>query len=127
MVVVGKELILTIGQVDGVQLEVGGLKLLHEPFQRHGVPDDDTVILGTHLLNGLLHVVKAHHIIGPAVFLDQVMTETTLMHNDGMTAHVGLLTNLEVLTLGRHHTMGKELHNGLPIRGIVPRKTGIHA
>ena len=127
MVVVGKEFILTIGQVDGVQLEVGGLELLHEPFQRHGVPDDDTVILCTDLLDGFLHVVIAHHIISPTVLLDKVMTEAALVHDDGMPAHVGLLTDLEVLARRGHHTMGEELYDGLSVRGIVPCEAGIHS
>ena len=61
------------------------------------------------------------------MFLDKVMAEAALVHNDGMPAHVGLLTDFEVLARRCHHTMGEELYDGLSVRGIVPCETGIHS
>ena len=124
--IVGEELILAIGQLDGLYLQIGGLILLHEPLERHGVPDDDAIVLSADALDGLLHIVVGHNVGGPAVFLDEVMAEATLVNDDGVVLEVLAVIDDNLLAAGGHHAMGEELNDGLAVAGVIARKTGIH-
>ena len=121
------ELILAVGEVDGYDGEVVGMELAHEPFQRHRVPHDDAIVGGAYVLDGFLHVVVGHNLLGPSIVPEQVVTEAAFMHDDGMRRQgLARLYPHEPL-LGHDDAVGEQLHDAPAVRGVAAREVGIHA
>ena len=88
MTVVRHELIFSVRDVDGRELQVGGLILLDKPLERHRVPHDLTLGVAVGLQDGILHVFVAFGIAAPSVVLHQVVAETALVYDDAIFAQV---------------------------------------
>ena len=115
VVIMREEFIFSVRQVDRNQLQMVCLVFLHEPFQRHGVPKDNTVILGTDLGNGIPHVVIGLNLHIYLVVNEIVMAETALMHDDTTVGQVIDILYIQMTASGNNDTVGKELYNGVPI------------
>ena len=126
MVVARHELILAIRHVDRHQCQFVSLVFPHEPFQRHRVPEDDTVVLVDDLMEGALHIVIGHDLLRPGLFHEVVMTETAAMHDDAVVLQVFLLTDMDGFVLGGQDTMRKQLHDVLAVETVLTGVFRIH-
>ena len=113
--VVREELIFAVGQVNGNQLKVLSLVFLHEPLQRHGVPKDDAIILGTDLEDSIPHVVIGINLDIDLVVQEVVVTETALMHNHTMVVQIIDITDIDALAFGYDNAVGEKLNDRLTI------------
>ena len=127
MVVTRHELILAIGHVDRHQCQFVSLVFPHEPFQRHRVPEDDTVVLVDDFMEGTLHVVIRHNLFRPSLLHEVMMTETTSMHDYPVVLQVFLLTDMDRHGLGGQDTMRKQLYNILAVKAVLTGVLRIHA
>ena len=80
MLVVSKELILTIWEVERYYFQIVSVIFSHQPLQRHRVPKYYTIILCTNVLYGLLHVVVRNYLLGPTVFHQFVVAEALIVN-----------------------------------------------
>ena len=127
MVVTRHELILAIGHVDRHQCQFVSLVFPHEPFQRHRVPEDDTVVLVDDLMEGALHIVIGYDLLRPGLFHEVVMTETAAMHDDAVVLQVFLLTDMDGLVFGGQDTVRKQLHDVLAVETVLTGVFRIHS
>ena len=99
----------------------------HEPFQGHGIPEDDAIILCHHILDGSLHVIIGHNLFSPTLFHEIIMTKTPSMHNHTVVLQVFTLTDMDRLILRYNDTMGKELDDVLTIETVLSGIICIHS
>ena len=100
---------------------------LHEPFQRHGVPHDDTIIECADFLDGFLHVIERLNLFRPLVFLDEIVTETAFMHDDGVAGKASDILNFYGFVGGGDDAMGEELYNVVAEDGVAMSELGVHS
>ena len=81
-VVLRHELVFAIRQIDRLDGQVVGMVFPHQPLERHGVPDDDSLVVGTHFLDGLLHVVVGNDLLGPVIIINKVVAEAAFVYDD---------------------------------------------
>ena len=115
MVVVGKELIFAVWEVEWSEFQVIGMVLHHQPLQRHGVPEYHTLVFRTYRLYSFLHVVEGNDFLGPSVINQFMVTETAFMYNDGVVGQVLTRLGMDSLTFWGYQTMGEYLYNGFSV------------
>ena len=117
--VVRHEPVLSVGYVQRRYLQILRLKLLHQPLQRQRVPHNQPVLLGTHFLDGLLHVAIGQAVGLVALVYHHAVAQAAGVDDDLMGLQVIQRTNLQGLRLGTDHTMGEQLHHLLTVATVV--------
>ena len=121
------KLVFSVGEVDRYDGQIVCVEFPHQPFQRHGVPYNNALIGCTDMLDGLLHVVVGFNLLSPSFVLDQVVTETALMDDDGVARQTLTRLNVDDTVLRHDDTVCEQLYDASSIGRIATREVGIHS